>query len=110
MSYLIPEKPFEIEEVCGYIDKRKEEGKHFSLVVAAEGAHPKDEQGAFTKDGTLDAFGHVKLGGVGEFLAKEIEERTGLRVAPRGAWAPAARRYPDRYRPDTGDALRGEGR
>jgi 6-phosphofructokinase 1 len=75
---LIPEKPFEIEEVCGYIDKRKEEGKHFSLVVAAEGAHPKDEQGAFTKDGTLDAFGHVKLGGVGEFLAKEIEERTGL--------------------------------
>lgn len=75
---LIPEEPFQIEDVCGYIKKRKAEGKHFSLVVAAEGAYPKEAGGMITKDKELDAFGHAKLGGVGEFLAKEIEERTNL--------------------------------
>lgn len=74
---LIPERPFDIEEVCGYIERRKKAGKHFSLVVAAEGAHPKEREGVFTKDKSLDAFGHAKLGGVGEFLANEIEARTG---------------------------------
>lgn len=75
---LIPERPFDIEEVCGYVRKRKEAGKCFSVIVAAEGAHPKETSGMITKDKTLDAFGHVKLGGVGEFLAGEIEKRTGL--------------------------------
>lgn len=75
---LIPEKPFDVDEVCGYIEKRKAAGKHFSLVVAAEGAFPKEAGKMITKDTTLDAFGHARLGGVGEFLAKEIEERTGL--------------------------------
>jgi len=75
---LIPEKPFDVDEVCGYIRKRKEAGKHFSLVVAAEGAYPKEAGGMITRDKELDAFGHVKLGGVGEFLAKEVESRTGL--------------------------------
>lgn len=75
---LIPEKPFDIEEVCGYIKKRQAAGKNFSLVVTAEGAYPKEAGGMITKDKELDAFGHVKLGGVGEFLAKEIEQRTGL--------------------------------
>ncbi len=75
---LIPEKPFDVVDVCKYINKRKEAGKNFSLVVAAEGAFPKETAGMITKDKTLDAFGHAKLGGVGEFLAKEIEERTGL--------------------------------
>lgn len=75
---LIPEKPFDVEEVCGYVNKRKERGKNFSLVVAAEGAYPKEAGGMITKDKELDAFGHAKLGGVGEFLAKEIEQRTGL--------------------------------
>jgi len=73
---LVPEKPFDIDEVCGYILKRKKMGKKFSLVVAAEGAYPKQVGGMITKDKELDAFGHVKLGGIGEFLAKEIEERT----------------------------------
>lgn len=75
---LIPEKPFDVDEVCKYIRKRKEAGKNFSLVVAAEGAYPKEASGMITKDKELDAFGHVKLGGVGEFLAREIETRTGL--------------------------------
>ncbi|MCR4287961.1 MAG: ATP-dependent 6-phosphofructokinase, partial [Deltaproteobacteria bacterium] len=75
---LIPEKPFDIDEVCGYVNRRKDAGKCFSLVVTAEGAHPKEAGGMLTKDKTLDAFGHAKLGGVGEFLAKEIEKRTGF--------------------------------
>ncbi len=74
---LIPEKPFDIDEVCGYINRRRAAGKNFSLVVAAEGAHPKEAVGTITKDKELDAFGHVKLGGIGEFLAGEIEKRTG---------------------------------
>jgi 6-phosphofructokinase 1 len=77
-AILIPEEPFDLGEVCAFIERRKESGKHFSLIVAAEGAFPKGAGGMITKDKTLDAFGHVKLGGVGEFLAKEIEERTGL--------------------------------
>lgn len=75
---LIPEKPFDVDEVCGYVNRRKDAGKCFSLVVTAEGAHPKEAGGMLTKDKTLDAFGHAKLGGVGEFLAKEIEKRTGF--------------------------------
>ncbi len=75
---LIPEKPFDIAEVCRYVDKRREAGKHSSLIVAAEGAYPKEAGGMITKDRELDAFGHAKLGGVGEFLAREIEKRTGI--------------------------------
>ncbi|NDB31559.1 MAG: hypothetical protein EB043_03910 [Actinobacteria bacterium] len=46
------------------------------IIVVAEGALPKDG-GMVTKDSTLDAFGHVKLSGIGEWLAQEIEKRTG---------------------------------
>lgn len=78
---LIPEEPFELNDVCESIKKRHAKGKNFSIVVAAEGAQPK--QGAkggeyFTKDKTLDAFGHVKLGGIGDALAKAIEQATGF--------------------------------
>ena len=75
---LIPEKPFDIEEVCGIVKKRSYEGKGFSIIVAAEGAVPKEVEGYITKDTKKDAFGHVMLGGIGEFLAKEIEKRTGV--------------------------------
>jgi len=78
---LIPEQPFDIDEVCGYIKKRREAGKYFSLVVAAEGAYPKEAGGMITKEKELDAFGNVRLGGVGEFLASEIEKR--LKVESR---------------------------
>jgi len=74
---LIPEEPFDIEEVCGSIQKRHARGKNFSIVMAAEGALPKDASTFMTKGQELDSFGHVKLGGIGEALAKEIEKRTG---------------------------------
>jgi len=74
---LIPEEPFDLEEVCAAIVHRHENRKRFaSLVVVAEGATPK-EGSLTTSTGELDAFGHVRLGGIGDALAKEIEARTG---------------------------------
>jgi 6-phosphofructokinase 1 len=71
---LIPEQPFDIDDVCKHIQNRRAAGKNFSIVVAAEGATPK-AAGMITKEKELDAFGHVRLGGIGEFLANEIEKR-----------------------------------
>jgi 6-phosphofructokinase 1 len=74
---LIPELPIDIEEVCTLIKKRHGRGKTFSIVVVAEGA--KFKQGTMvTLEEKLDEFGHVRLGGVGEILAAEIEKRTGF--------------------------------
>ncbi len=70
---LIPEKPFDIEEVCRYIKQRLERGKTFSLVVAAEGAKPKGAQNIVYGTG-LDEFGHPRLGGIGYYLGKQIEK------------------------------------
>ncbi|MDP2923576.1 MAG: ATP-dependent 6-phosphofructokinase [Candidatus Omnitrophota bacterium] len=73
---LIPEIPIDIEEVCGLIKRRHQRGKTFSIVVVAEGAQFGDKS-LITKEEKLDAFGHVRLGGIGEALAQEIEKRTG---------------------------------
>jgi 6-phosphofructokinase 1 len=72
---LIPEIPINIEEVCGIINKRHSRGKTFSIVVVSEGAQFKDS-GMVLQEKELDAFGHVRLGGIGEALAGEIEKRT----------------------------------
>ncbi len=77
-AILIPEKPFDIDEVCGYVRSRKKRGKTFSLVVVAEGAYPKGSDGVITMQKGLDAFGHARLGGIAEFVAGEIEEKTGI--------------------------------
>lgn len=74
---LIPEKPIDMDEVCAIIKKRDARGKTFSIVAAAEGAQFKDKD-LVTQEKKLDAFGHVRLGGVGEILANEIEKRTGF--------------------------------
>src|SRR3984885_1685919 len=72
---LIPERPFDIEQVCGYVEHRFQT-RYAPIVVVAEGAHPIQDELTLTS-GELDAFGHVRLGGVGSFLAREIEKRTG---------------------------------
>jgi 6-phosphofructokinase 1 len=73
---LIPEIPIDIEEVCMLIKKRHTRGKTFSIVVVAEGAQFKDTS-LITQEEKLDEFGHVRLGGIGERLGREIEKRTG---------------------------------
>jgi len=72
---LIPEIPIDLDETCEILKKRHSRGRTFSIVVVAEGAQVK--QSDMTKDQSLDEFGHVKLGGIGDLLAKEIEKRTG---------------------------------
>lgn len=72
---LIPEHPFDVDEVCGWVRSRFK-ASYAPIVVVAEGAVPRDG-GMVLKDDSLDSFGHVRLSGVGEWLAKEIEQRTG---------------------------------
>jgi 6-phosphofructokinase 1 len=72
---LIPEKPFDIDRVCEYVESRFRT-RYSPILVVAEGAHPIEGQMEL-QAGELDAFGHVRLGGIGEMLAKEIEKRTG---------------------------------
>jgi ATP-dependent phosphofructokinase / diphosphate-dependent phosphofructokinase len=74
---LVPEEPFDIDEVCDRLRHRHQRGANFSIVVAAEGAVPK-EGTMETQTGELDEFGHVRLGGIGVRLAAEIEARTGF--------------------------------
>jgi ATP-dependent phosphofructokinase / diphosphate-dependent phosphofructokinase len=73
---LIPETPFDIDEVCRLIRRRHERGRYFSIVVAAEGATPKEGTMTLT-EGEVDEFGHPRLGGIGHRLEQEIEKRTG---------------------------------
>ena len=78
---LIPEQPISVEEACSELQKRHERGKDFSIVVVSEGyklTYDSGEQREITQEAELDQFGHVRLGGVGEQLAREIEERTGF--------------------------------
>lgn len=73
---LVPERPFDIDEVCDVIRRRHGRGRYASIVVVAEGAAPR-EGDLTTSRGEVDEFGHVRLGGIGEQLAGAIEERTG---------------------------------
>jgi 6-phosphofructokinase 1 len=74
---LIPEKPFDIDEVCEYIRRRQKRGRNFSLIVVAEGAKPKGGKEIVYSE-SIDEFGHISLGGVGYYLGKEIERCTGI--------------------------------
>jgi 6-phosphofructokinase 1 len=72
---LIPESPFSVQRVCAYVESRFQ--SHYApIIVVAEGASPDGGENA-TLDKGLDAFGHVRLGGIGEWLAAQIESATG---------------------------------
>jgi phosphofructokinase-like protein len=73
---LVPERPFSVEQVAGWVQRRSERG-HAPIVVVAEGATPADG-GEALLNGEVDAFGHARLGGVGTWLADELERRTGI--------------------------------
>ena len=74
-AILVPERPFDVEEVCERIRRRHATGRTFSIVVVAEGAEMKDGQGE-EQEQDVDQFGHARLGGIGVELEREIEERT----------------------------------
>jgi phosphofructokinase-like protein len=74
---LVPEEPFDIDEVCARLRHRHAKGEAFSIVVVAEGAVPVE--GTMTlQSGDTDEFGHVRLGGIGTRLQEEIASRTGF--------------------------------
>lgn len=80
-AILIPDFPLTVEEIVEHISRRAERGKRFSIIVVSEGAKLKWKSGeeetvVFSKE--TDAFGHVRLGGVGEVLGKAIERLTGF--------------------------------
>ena len=79
---LIPEVKFSIEQVCNWVESRFK-SSYAPIIVIAEGALAQDGD-MVTKDQTLDAFGHVKLSGIGEWLASEIENRTGKEARTSG--------------------------
>ena len=72
---LIPEVPFDIEQVCMHLQSRYDKGKNFSIVVVAEGAKPKEDGMVVTLSDERDEFGHVRLGGIAHSLAREIKDR-----------------------------------
>jgi ATP-dependent phosphofructokinase / diphosphate-dependent phosphofructokinase len=76
-AILIPERPFDVDDVAEKLKRRHEKGRYASVVVVAEGAVPK-EGTMVLQSREVDAFGHVRLGGIGQILAEAIEERTGF--------------------------------
>ena len=74
---LIPERPFDIDEVVRLIRRRHSRGRYFSIVVVAEGATPAEGTLEIV-GGAKDEFGHERLGGIGQLLEREIEQRTGF--------------------------------
>jgi len=75
-AVLIPEQPFDIDAVCEHVKKRFET-QYSPIIVVSEGAMPKDGGDMTLVSTELDSFGHVRLGGIGDRLANEIEQRTG---------------------------------
>jgi phosphofructokinase-like protein len=77
-AILVPERPFDIEQVVAHLRRRHERGRSFSIVVVAEGATPRAGTLHTRADTATDAFGHARLGGIGVTLEQEIERRTGF--------------------------------
>jgi 6-phosphofructokinase 1 len=78
---LIPEQPITVEDACDELKRRHDRGKDFSIVVVSEGyelTYASGETRRVEEAATSDQFGHARLGGVGDALAREIEERTGF--------------------------------
>jgi phosphofructokinase-like protein len=77
---LIPEQPATVEQACDEIKRRHERGKDFSIIVVSEGyelTYESGERRAIVQEAETDQFGHIRFGGVGEALGRDIEERTG---------------------------------
>ncbi len=76
-AILVPERPFDVEEIAEHLRKRHARGPNFSIVVVAEGATPREGTLQVREGTTTDAFGHARLGGIGVLLEGELERLTG---------------------------------
>ena len=79
-AILIPENPFDLDQVCDYLRRRHARRSSFSIVVVAEGAVPAEGSGFVLPQPTLDSNGFARLGGLATILAPEIEARTGFQT------------------------------
>ena len=77
-AILVPERPFDIDELVAHLRRRHDHGRSFSIVVVAEGATPREGTLRIQAGEATDAFGHVRLGGIGVTLEEEIERRIGF--------------------------------
>ncbi|MFC2083031.1 6-phosphofructokinase [Candidatus Bipolaricaulota bacterium] len=77
---LIPEECFDIESIFGKIKRREQLKKRFSILIVAEGASPQGRSGQVVDEAEVDAFGHMRLGGVGQYVANQLSERMQLPV------------------------------
>jgi ATP-dependent phosphofructokinase / diphosphate-dependent phosphofructokinase len=76
-AILVPERPFDVEDVAAHLRARHSRGPNFSIVVVAEGAIPREGTLHTRADAAADAFGHARLGGIGVALEGELERLTG---------------------------------
>jgi len=72
---LLPERQFDVDQVAGYVEKRFQH-QYAPIVVVSEGAHPIESQ-MVLQNKQVDSFGHVRLGGIGQWLAEQLEAKTG---------------------------------
>jgi 6-phosphofructokinase 1 len=77
---LIPEERFDIETIHRKILRRQARKKHFSIITVAEGAQPGRKDGQVLAEAEVDAFGHVRLGGVGQYIANQLSTRMRMPV------------------------------
>jgi 6-phosphofructokinase 1 len=77
---LIPEERFDVETIHRKILHRQARKKHFSIVIVAEGAQPEGLEGQVLAEAEVDAFGHVRLGGVGQYIANQLSARMQIPV------------------------------
>jgi ATP-dependent phosphofructokinase / diphosphate-dependent phosphofructokinase len=76
-AILVPERPFDLDDVCRRIQRRHDAGRTFSIIVVSEGAMPQGADGPRAEQ-EVDAFGHARLGGIAVELERQIEDRTGF--------------------------------
>ncbi len=105
---LIPEQPFDIVDVCERV-KTRFQSRYAPILVVSEGAVPAEGGDMTLVSGELDAFGHVRLGGIGDRIAKEIEQRTGAEARAVVLGHIQRGGTPDRVRPLAGHPLRTPG-
>lgn len=77
---LIPEEPFNVDTIFQKIKRREGLRKRFSIVIVAEGATPEGLKGQVVHEAEVDAFGHMRLGGVGQYIANRLSERMKMPV------------------------------
>ena len=102
---LIPEQPYDVEEVCRLVKRRFQRGESHFICVVAEGAKPAEGTTQLRHGGT-DEFGHEKFTGVAQQLAVEVEKRIKKEVRVTVLGPRPARRHPDRLRPGAGHPVR----